>query len=102
VTGLTAHIGLLSVGQAKPRETVLVSGAAGSVGSFVVQIARIKGCRVVGIAGGARKCRWLTEELGADGAIDYKGEDAPDALARLFSGQNLGKQLVKIADVTSG
>jgi NADPH-dependent curcumin reductase CurA len=72
VAGLTAYFGLLHVGHPKPGETVVVSAAAGSVGSIVGQIARIKGCRVVGIAGGADKCRWLTAELGFDAAVDYK------------------------------
>ena len=70
--GLTAYFGLLEVGRLAEGETVLVSGAAGAVGNVVGQIARIKGARTVGIAGGAAKCRWLTEELGFDAAIDYK------------------------------
>ena len=77
VTGLTAYFGLLDVGEPKAGETVAVSGAAGAVGSIVCQIAKLKGCRVVGIAGGARKCRWVREELDADDAIDYKTEDLP-------------------------
>ena len=72
VAGLTAYFGLLDVGKPKAGETVVVSAAAGSVGSIVGQIARIKGCRVVGIAGGNDKCRWLTSELGFDAAVDYK------------------------------
>jgi NADPH-dependent curcumin reductase CurA len=72
IAGLTAYFGLLQVGHPKPGETVVVSAAAGSVGSIVGQIAKIKGCRVVGIAGGADKCRWLTAELGFDAAVDYK------------------------------
>jgi NADPH-dependent curcumin reductase CurA len=72
VTGLTAYFGLLDVAQPRPGETVVVSAAAGATGSVVGQIARIKGCRAVGIAGGAEKCRWLTEELGFDAAVDYK------------------------------
>jgi NADPH-dependent curcumin reductase len=75
ITGLTAYFGLLDIGQPKAGETVLVSGAAGSTGSFVVQIAKLQGCRVVGIAGGAEKCRWLERELGADATIDYKSEN---------------------------
>ena len=71
--GMTAYFGLLEVGQPKEGETVVVSGAAGAVGSIVGQIAKIKGCKAVGIAGGADKCSYLTEELGFDGAIDYKG-----------------------------
>jgi hypothetical protein len=72
VAGLTAYFGLLKVGRPKAGETVAVSAAAGSVGSIVGQIAKIKGCRVVGIAGGADKCQWLTSELGFDAAVDYK------------------------------
>ena len=72
VAGLTAYFGLLECGKPKAGETVVVSAAAGSVGSIVGQIARIKGCRVVGVAGGAEKGRWLVEELGFDAAIDYK------------------------------
>jgi NADPH-dependent curcumin reductase len=75
ITGLTAYIGLLDVGQPKPGETLLVSGAAGAVGSLVCQIAKVKDCHVIGIAGGATKCEWLRSELGVDDAIDYKGED---------------------------
>jgi len=70
--GMTAYFGLLDVGQPKPGETVVVSGAAGAVGATVGQIAKIKGCRAVGIAGGAAKCRYIVEELGFDAAIDYK------------------------------
>jgi NADPH-dependent curcumin reductase CurA len=73
--GMTAYFGLLDVGKPQPGETVVVSGAAGAVGSIVGQIAKIKGCRVVGIAGGADKCAHLTGELGFDAAIDYKAED---------------------------
>ena len=72
IAGLTAYFGLLDVGKPKAGETVVVSAAAGSVGSIVGQIARIKGCRVVGIAGGRDKCNWLTSELGFDAAVDYK------------------------------
>jgi hypothetical protein len=72
IAGLTAYFGLLDVGKPKAGETVVVSAAAGSVGSIVGQIARIKGCRVVGIAGGMDKCNWLTSELGFDAAVDYK------------------------------
>lgn len=72
VAGLTAYFGLLHVGKPREGETVVVSAAAGSVGSIVGQIAGIKGCRVVGIAGGKDKCHWLTSELGFDAAVDYK------------------------------
>jgi NADPH-dependent curcumin reductase CurA len=78
--GMTAYFGLLEVGAAKEGETVVVSGAAGAVGSVVGQIAKLKGCRVVGIAGGPQKCGWIVEELGFDAAIDYKGEDVNVAL----------------------
>jgi NADPH-dependent curcumin reductase CurA len=77
---MTAYFGLLDVGKAKQGDTVVVSGAAGAVGSVAGQIAKIKGCRVVGIAGGEEKCRWLTEELGFDAAIDYKSENVAAAL----------------------
>ena len=78
--GLTAYFGLLDVGKLAEGDTVVVSGAAGAVGSVAGQIARIKGARVVGIAGGAEKCRWIVDELGFDVAIDYKGEDVRRAL----------------------
>jgi NADPH-dependent curcumin reductase CurA len=80
--GMTAYFGLLDVGAPKEGETVVVSGAAGAVGSVVGQIAKLKGCRVVGIAGGPEKCGWLVEELGFDAAIDYKSEDVGDALRK--------------------
>ena len=80
VTGLTAYFGLLRVGGPKPGETVVVSAAAGAVGSIVGQIAKIKGATVIGIAGGAEKCAWLTGELGFDAAIDYKLGDVRRAL----------------------
>jgi NADPH-dependent curcumin reductase CurA len=80
--GMTAYFGLLDVGQAKEGDTVVVSGAAGAVGSVAGQIARIKGCRAVGIAGGEEKCRWIVDELGFDAAIDYKAEDVRRALRR--------------------
>jgi NADPH-dependent curcumin reductase CurA len=72
IAGLTAYFGLLECGKPKAGETVVVSAAAGSVGSIVGQIAKIKGCKVVGVAGGAEKGRWLVEELGFDAALDYK------------------------------
>jgi NADPH-dependent curcumin reductase CurA len=75
IGGLTAYVGLLEFGRPEPGQTVVVSGAAGSVGSIVGQIARIKGARAVGIAGGPDKCQWLIEELGFDAAIDYKAGD---------------------------
>ena len=78
--GLTAYFGLLDIGQPKEGETVVVSAAAGAVGAVVGQIAKIKGCRAVGIAGGPDKCRYIVEELGFDAAIDYKNEDVRDGL----------------------
>src|SRR5258707_2370886 len=72
IAGLTAYFGLLQVGKPREGETVVVSAAAGSVGSIVGQIAKIKGCHVIGIAGGKDKCQWLTSELGFDAAVDYK------------------------------
>jgi len=84
-TGLTAYFGLLRVGDPKPGETVLVSGAAGATGSVVCQIAKIKGCKVIGIAGGADKARWLKEEVGCDAAIDYKQAGGkPEAFQKLL------------------
>jgi NADPH-dependent curcumin reductase len=108
MTGLTAYFGLLELGRPEPGQTVVVSGAAGAVGSVVGQIARIKGCRTVGIAGGPEKCAWLVEELGFDAAIDYKrGElraelrrHAPDGIDVYFDnvgGETLDEVLRRIA-----
>lgn len=72
IAGKTAYFGLLNVGEPKAGETLVISAAAGSVGSIVGQIGKIKGCRVVGIAGGKEKCAWLVDELGFDAAVDYK------------------------------
>ncbi|MDE8346413.1 MAG: NADP-dependent oxidoreductase [Acidocella sp.] len=80
MTGMTAYFGLLDEGKPAPGETVVVSGAAGAVGATVGQIAKIKGCHVVGIAGGPEKCAFLTSELGFDAAIDYKADNLPKAL----------------------
>jgi NADPH-dependent curcumin reductase CurA len=82
MTGMTAYFALLDVGAPKAGETVVISGAAGAVGSVAGQIAKLKGCRVVGIAGGAEKCKLLIDELGFDGAIDYKNEDVVAGLKR--------------------
>ncbi len=103
ISGLTAYFGLLDVGRPEPGQTVLVSGAAGSVGSIVGQIARIKGCRAVGVAGGEDKCRWLVEEVGFDAAIDYKSADlrkelkthAPDGVDVYFD--NVGGATLEAA-----
>jgi NADPH-dependent curcumin reductase CurA len=80
MTGLTAYFGLLDIGRPEPGQTVVVSGAAGAVGGVVGQIAKLKGCRVVGIAGGPDKCRHVVEDLGFDACIDYKGEDVAQGL----------------------
>ena len=78
--GMTAYFGLLDVGALKTGDTVVVSGAAGAVGSTVGQIAKIKGARAVGIAGGPEKCKYIVDELGFDAAIDYKSEDLAQGL----------------------
>jgi NADPH-dependent curcumin reductase len=80
--GVTAYFGLLDIGRPQEGETVVVSGAAGAVGGLVGQIAKIKGCRVVGIAGGPQKCGHLLEDLGFDATIDYKTEDVDAALSQ--------------------
>jgi NADPH-dependent curcumin reductase CurA len=82
MTGMTAYFAFLDVGQPKEGDTVVISGAAGAVGSVVGQIAKIKGCRVIGIAGGKDKCQLLKDELGFDGVIDYKSEDVVAGLKR--------------------
>lgn len=84
VPGMTAYFGLLDLAQIKEGDRVLISGAAGAVGTMAGQIAKIKGCKVVGIAGGPAKCRMLTEELGFDAAIDYKAEDVTVAIRQHF------------------
>jgi len=81
MTGLTAYFGLMEVGLPKASETVVVSTAAGAVGSIVGQIAKIKGCRVVGLTGSDEKCAWIRDELGFDEAINYKTQNIQDALA---------------------
>ncbi len=103
MTGMTAYFGLTEVAQLKDGENLLVSGAAGAVGSVVGQIGKIKGCRVVGIAGGPEKCRYLIEELGFDGAIDYKNEsvrarikeELPEGVDVYFD--NVGGEILDIA-----
>jgi len=98
--GWTAYFGLLEIGQPKPGETVMVSAASGAVGSVVAQIAKLKGCRAVGIAGGPEKCRYLTDELGLDAAVDYKaGNLAADLKAACPQGvdvyfENVGGEIV--------
>ncbi|MBW8841591.1 MAG: NADP-dependent oxidoreductase [Sphingomonadales bacterium] len=101
--GLTAYFGFIDVCEPKAGDTVLVSGAAGAVGSLVGQIAKIKGCRAIGIAGGAAKCARLTERYGFDAAIDYRGKDvaaldaairavAPDGVDIIF--ENVGGDIL--------
>ncbi len=82
LTGLTAYFGLLEVGQAKPGETVVISAASGAVGSIAGQIAKITGCRVIGITSGPDKCRWLTDELAFDAAVDRTRPEWRDHLAQ--------------------
>ena len=83
MTGMTAYFGVADVCAPKAGETMVISAAAGAVGSIAGQIAKLKGARVIGIAGGPDKCAWLVDELGFDGAIDYKNEDVGDGLDRL-------------------
>jgi len=83
VTGITAYVGMLEYGRPEAGDTVVVSGAAGATGSVAGQIAKIQGARVIGIAGGAEKCRWLTDELGFDAAIDYRNDDVGTRLGEL-------------------
>ena len=78
--GMTGYFGLMDIGQPKPGETVVVSGAAGAVGQTVGQLAKIKGCRAVGIAGGPAKCEWVVKELGFDACVDYKAGNLKDEL----------------------
>jgi len=85
LNSLTAYFGLLDVGKPMPGETVLVSGAAGSVGAVAAQIALLKGCRVIGTAGSAAKCSWLLDELGLERAINYRSEDLSQALSAAAS-----------------
>jgi NADPH-dependent curcumin reductase len=102
MTGMTAYFGLLEVGRLQDGDTVLVSGAAGAVGTVVGQIARIKGARAVGIAGGPEKCRLLVDELGFDAAVDYKAGDlaeqirthTPDRVDVLFD--NVGGEVLDL------
>jgi NADPH-dependent curcumin reductase CurA len=86
LTGLTAWHGLFTVGKPIAGDTIVISGAAGATGSVVGQLAKIAGCRIIGIAGGAEKCRWLTEEAGFDVAIDYKAGDLKTRLREAAPG----------------
>ncbi|EHJ62388.1 hypothetical protein NSU_0519 [Novosphingobium pentaromativorans US6-1] len=83
INGVTAYIGITRIGRPKAGETVVVSGAAGSTGVTAAQVAKALGCRVIGIAGGKRKCDWLIEEIGLDGAVDYRAGDVQGQLAQL-------------------
>jgi NADPH-dependent curcumin reductase CurA len=80
--GFTAYVGIIDICQAKAGETLVVTGAAGAVGSIAAQIGKLRGCRVVGIAGSDAKCQWLTTELGLDAAINYRTENVEAALRR--------------------
>jgi NADPH-dependent curcumin reductase CurA len=101
--GMTAYFGLLDIGKPKEGETVVVSGAAGAVGALVGQIAKLEGCRVVGIAGGPEKSRYVVEELGFDAAVDYKNDDVaaglrehcPDGIDVYFD--NVGGEILDAA-----
>jgi NADPH-dependent curcumin reductase CurA len=101
MTGCTAYFGMLEIGQPKEGETVVVSAAAGAVGSIAGQLAKIKGARVVGIAGGPEKCAWLVDELGFDAAVDYKADDwrqqlkdaTPDGIDVNF--ENVGGEIME-------
>ena len=101
ITGLTAYFGLTDIGKPNPGDTVVVSGATGATGSVVVQIARALGCKVIGIAGGAEKCRWVVEQGHADAAIDYKRENvahrihelAPQGVNVVF--ENVGGEILE-------
>jgi NADPH-dependent curcumin reductase CurA len=103
LTGLTAYFGMLNVGLVKAGDTVLVSAAAGAVGSIACQIAKIKGAKVIGIAGGSEKCKYIVNDLGMDGAIDYKNQDvdaelkikAPEGIDVYFD--NVGGDMLDIA-----
>lgn len=103
MNALTAYMGMIEVGQPKAGETVVVSGAAGSTGSAAGQIARILGCRVIGIAGSPDKCAYLTGELGFDAAIDYRAEDVQERMATLAPGgidvffDNVGGSILQAA-----
>lgn len=109
ITGLTAYVGLADIGKPQPGETVVVSGAAGGVGSVAGQIAKIAGARVVGLAGSPEKCRWVTEELGFDECIDYRAEGVASGLTRTcpdgidvyfdnVGGETLNEVLARIND----
>jgi hypothetical protein len=103
VSGLTAYFGMTEVGSARAGDTVVISAAAGAVGTFAGQIAKILGCRVIGIAGGDEKCRWLTEELGYDAAVNYKSSPVSESLKAACSDgidvyfDNVGGEILEAA-----
>ncbi|ARN75649.1 NADP-dependent oxidoreductase [Oceanicoccus sagamiensis] len=103
VTGLTAYCGLKAIGQPKVGETVLVSAAAGATGSVVGQLAKLQGCRVIGLAGSAKKCEWLTGELGFDAAINYKTDNVAESIQQHCPGgidiywDNVGGAILDLA-----
>ena len=103
MTGMTAYFGILEVGELKEGDNVFVSGAAGAVGSVVGQIAKIKNCKVVGIAGGPEKCKYLVDELGFDAAIDYKNDNIASKLKEYFPDgidvyfDNVGGDILELA-----
>jgi NADPH-dependent curcumin reductase len=89
ITSLTAYFGLRDIAKPKEGDTVAVSGAAGATGSVTGQLAKIWGCKVIGIAGGPEKCGWLTDELGFDAAIDYKSDDVSKRLREVTEGKGV-------------
>ena len=105
MTGYTAYFGVTDIGQPKPGETVVISSAAGAVGSIACQVARNLGARVIGIAGGPEKCNWLKQTLHVDGVIDYKNErvarqldrEAPDGIDMYFD--NVGGEALDAVDL---
>lgn len=103
LNSLTGYFGIREVGSIRPGDQVLVSGAAGSAGSVAAQVAKIAGCRVVGIAGGTEKCRWLLQDCGLDAAIDYRSDDLRARITDLFPGginvffDNVGGDILQAA-----
>ena len=101
ITGITAYFGMMDIGKPQKGETLVVSAAAGATGSIAGQIGKIQGCRVVGIAGGPEKCKWITEELGFDAAVDYKRMDWIEELAEAtpkgvdINYENVGGEIMK-------
>ncbi|MGD1989268.1 MAG: NADP-dependent oxidoreductase [Pseudomonadales bacterium] len=103
ITGLTAYFGMTDLGQPKAGDTVLVSGAAGATGSVAGQVAKLMGCRVVGIAGGPEKCAWLLKKAGFDAVIDYKNENVAQRIGELCPAKldvffdNVGGEILEAA-----